>query len=111
VTIALHPTKSEISSLVLVEVGYLGCPVISLRRFAIPHLVDEERTRLLLDDSFQVSTVTSAMCWMLENTDEHRQMRKAAWSKAHGLHSKRNFEERLVACVYEVVSGDRMPAR
>jgi glycosyltransferase involved in cell wall biosynthesis len=107
----VHPTKSDISPLLLVEAGYLGCPVISSRRFAIPELVDDERTGLLLDDSFQVSTVTSAMCWMLENTDEYQQMRKAAWAKAHGLHSKRSFEERLLACVYEVVPGDRMPAR
>jgi hypothetical protein len=43
--------------------------------------------------------------------DEYQQMRKAAWAKAHGLHSKRNVEDPLLACVCEVVPGDRMPAR
>jgi glycosyltransferase involved in cell wall biosynthesis len=104
----VHPTKSDISPLLLVEAGYLGCPVISSRRFAIPELVDDERTGLLLNDSFHVSTVTSAMCWMLENTDEYQQMRKAAWAKAHGLHSKRNFEERLLACIREIIPAGRM---
>jgi glycosyltransferase involved in cell wall biosynthesis len=104
----VHPTKNDISPLLIIEAGYLGCPVISSRRFAIPELVDHERTGLLLDDSSQVSTVTSAMCWMLEHADEYQQMREAAWAKARGLHSKRKFEERLLACVREVVPGDRM---
>jgi glycosyltransferase involved in cell wall biosynthesis len=104
----VHPTNSDISPLLLVEAGYVGCPVISSRRFAIPELVDDERTGLLLEDSFQVSTVTSAMCWMLEHTDEYQQMRKAAWAKAHGLHSKRNFEERLLACICEIIPAGRM---
>jgi hypothetical protein len=51
------------------------------------------------------------MCWMLERTDEYLQMRKAAWTKARGLHSKRNFEERLLACVSEIIPTDRMLAR
>jgi glycosyltransferase involved in cell wall biosynthesis len=94
--------------LLTIEAGYLGCPVISSRRFAIPELVDHKRTGLLLDDSFQTSTVTGAMCWMLEHADEYQQMREAAWAKAHGQHSKRKFEERLLSCVCEVVSRDRM---
>jgi glycosyltransferase involved in cell wall biosynthesis len=107
----VHPTKSDISPLVLVEAGYLGCPVISSRRFAIPELVDDERTGLLLDDSFKVSAVCSAMCWMLEHADEYQQMRKAAWAKAHRLHSKRNFEQRLLACIYEIVPAGKMLAQ
>jgi glycosyltransferase involved in cell wall biosynthesis len=74
-------------------------------------LVDHGRTGLLLDDSSEASTVTNAMCWMLEHTDEYQHMRKAAWAKAHGLYSKRKFEERLLACVCEVVPGNRMPAQ
>ena len=103
----MHPTKSDISPLLLVEAGYLDCPVISSRRFAIPELVDDQRTGLLFDDSFQASTVTSAICWMLERTGEYQQMRKAAWAKAHGLHSKRNFEERLL-CICEIIPAGRM---
>jgi glycosyltransferase involved in cell wall biosynthesis len=107
----VHPTKSDISPLLLVEAGYLGCPVISSRRFAIPELVEDKRTGLLLDDSSEVGPVTSAMCWMLERTDEYLEMRKAAWTEARGLHSKRNFEERLLACLSEIIPTDRMLAR
>jgi glycosyltransferase involved in cell wall biosynthesis len=97
--------------LLIIEAGYLGCPVISSRRFAIPELVDHERTGLLLDDSFQTSTVTGAMCWMLEHADEYQQMREAAWAKAHKLHSKRKFEELLLACVREAIPEDRVRGR
>jgi glycosyltransferase involved in cell wall biosynthesis len=107
----VHPTKSDISPLLLVEAGYLGCPVISSRRFAIPELVEDGYTGLLLDDSSEVGTVTSAMCWMLERTDEYLQMRKAAWTKARGLHSKRNFDERLLAYISEIIPTGRMLAR
>jgi glycosyltransferase involved in cell wall biosynthesis len=104
----VYPTKSDISPLLLVEAAYLGCPVISSRHFAIPELVDDQRTGLLLDDSSQISSVSSAMCWMLEHTDEYQQMRKAAWAKAHRLHSKRNFEERLLACICEIIPASGM---
>jgi hypothetical protein len=48
------------------------------------------------------------MRWMLEHTDEYRQMREAAWSKARELHSKRNFEQRLLAFVREGFAVERM---
>jgi hypothetical protein len=73
--------------------------------------VNSERTELLLERSFPASTVTSAICWMLEHTDEYQQMRKLAWAKAHGLHSTQNFKERLLECVYDFFPGDRMPSR
>jgi glycosyltransferase involved in cell wall biosynthesis len=101
----VHPTKTDISPLLIVEAGYLGCPVISSRSFAIPELVDHERTGLLLDDASQESTIT-AMYWMLEHTDEYQRMREAAWSKAHGQHSRALFEKRLLSCVHAVVSDN-----
>jgi glycosyltransferase involved in cell wall biosynthesis len=104
----VHPTKSDISPLLLVEAGYLGCPVISSRKFGIPELVDDERTGLLLDDPSQPAAVASAMCWMLEHTDEYRQMREAAWANTRERHSKRKFEQRLLANVREGLAVERM---
>ena len=103
----VHPTGSDISPLLIIEAGYLGCPAISSRKFGIPELVDDERTGLLLDDPSQASTVASAMCWMLEHTDKYQQMREAAWAKAHELHSKRQFEQRVLSCVREGIPGER----
>jgi glycosyltransferase involved in cell wall biosynthesis len=104
----VHPTKSDISPLLLVEAGYLGCPVISSRKFGIPELVDDGRTGLLLDDPSHAAMVASAMRWMLEHTNEYYQMREAAWSKARELHSKRKFEQRLLAFVREGFAVEKM---
>ena len=65
------------------------------------------RTGLLLDDPSQPAMVTSAMRWMLEHNGEYRQMREAAWSNARELHSKRKFEQRLLAFVRESFAVER----
>lgn len=107
----VHPTKSDIAPLLISEAGYFGCPLISSRRFAIPELVDDGRTGLLLDDPSDVNAVTSAMNWMLEHEEEYKRMRQAAWVKAHDEHSKSRFEERLLSFVYDAGSGEEMRAR
>ena len=105
----VHPTKSDISPLLLIEAGYLGSPVISSRRFAIPELVEDGCTGVLLDEPSQAN-VAGAMSWMLEHEDEYRQMRETAWAKAREQHSKIRFEERLLSCVREI-EADGTPAQ
>jgi glycosyltransferase involved in cell wall biosynthesis len=104
----VHPTKSDIAPLLLVEAGYLGCPVISSRKFGIPELVDDGRTGLLLHDPSQPAMVAAAMRWMLEHPDEYRKMREAAWRNARELHSRQKFEERMLACVREDFAVERV---
>jgi glycosyltransferase involved in cell wall biosynthesis len=105
----VHPTKSDISPLLIIEAGYLGCPVIASRKFGIPELVDDARTGLLLDDPSQAGSVASAMCWMLERTEGYQRMREAAWANARELHSKWMFEQRLLASVREEFACQRTP--
>jgi glycosyltransferase involved in cell wall biosynthesis len=87
-------TSSDICPLQFIEASYVGCPVISARRFAIPEIVEDGRTGLLLD-KLESTAVASAMQWMLEHPVEYQQMRKAAWEKARVYYSKSKFEERL----------------
>lgn len=107
----VHPTQSDIAPLLLVEAGYLGCPVISSRKFGIPELVEDGRTGLLLDDPSQPVMVAAAMRWMLEHPDEYRKMRQAAWSNARELQSRQKFEERLLGFVREGVALERVAAQ
>jgi glycosyltransferase involved in cell wall biosynthesis len=102
----IHPTKSDTAPVLIVEAGYCGCPVISSRQFAIPELVDDGLSGLLLDDSSQVDAIASAMTWMLEHEDEYRQMRQAAWMKSRSQHSKRKFDKRLVSRVQEALPAE-----
>ena len=105
----VNATSSDICPLLFIEAGYVGCPVISTRRFAIPELIDDGRTGLLLDDSSETS-VASAMNWMLEHSSEYQEMRKAAWAKARAQHSRTQFEARMCSHLSEVISADRMLA-
>ena len=106
----VNATQCDICPVLFIEAGYLGCPVISSRKFAIPELIDDGRTGLLLDDSSQPSAVASSMNWMLEHENEYQQMRKAAWAKAREQHSRQQFEERLRSYLGEVGSDARMLA-
>lgn len=104
----VNATKCDTASVLLIEAGYCGCPVISSRKFATPELIDDGRSGILIDDPSQANAVASAMNWMLEHVDEYQEMREAAWSKARQQHSKKRFEERLHSYLHEVVSGDRI---
>ena len=96
----VHPTKSDIAPLLLVEAGYFGCPAIATRRFAIGEIIEHEVTGLLIDNADDVSAIAEAMAWMLE-TDESRYlaMRRASWTRAREDFSKARFEDRLVAMI------------
>jgi glycosyltransferase involved in cell wall biosynthesis len=101
----VHPTRSDISPLLLIEAGYFGCPVISSRMFAIPELVDDMRSGILLDNPCSIDSVADAMSWMIENEDHYRQMRRAAWTTSRERHSRARFENRMMACVREAAEG------
>jgi glycosyltransferase involved in cell wall biosynthesis len=95
----VHPTTSDISPLIIVEAGYFGCPTISVRKFAIPALVDHEVTGLLLDDPLDVSALAQRMNWMLEHESAYQVMRRCAWAKARRENSKKAFERKMQALI------------
>jgi glycosyltransferase involved in cell wall biosynthesis len=108
----IHPTRGDISPLVIVEAGYHGCPAIASRAFAIPEVVDHGKTGLLLDDPSSVDAIAEAMVWLIERPEEYRHMRHAIWSKAHRHFTKERFQERLLSRVTEVLRDQGFaPAR
>lgn len=96
----VHPTRSDIAPLLLVEAGYFGCPVITTRRFAIPEIVDDGVTGLLLDDPQDVSAIAAAMAAMLDmEPAAYLAMRRAAWSHTRTTHSRDRFDSCLLAMI------------
>lgn len=96
----VHPTRSDIAPLLLVEAGYFGCPVISTRQFAIGEIVNDGVTGILIDDAKEISAIAAAMISMLEmEPDRYLAMRQAAWTHSRETHSKVRFESRLLAMV------------
>ena len=96
----VHPTRSDIAPLLLVEAGYFGCPVISTRRFAIPEIVEPGVTGILLDDPQDVSAIAAAMAAMLDMEEgAYLAMRRAASHKCREEHARERFDARLQAMI------------
>jgi glycosyltransferase involved in cell wall biosynthesis len=90
----VHPTKSDISPLIVIEAAYFGCPAIASDRFAIPELVEHGATGLLLND-VSADEVADAMSRLIEHDTEYRMMRRRAWTRARQKNSKQAFEQRM----------------
>lgn len=106
----VHPTRSDIAPLLLVEAAMFGCPAIASRGFAIPELVADGESGLLLEAPGDPAAVAAAMTWMLDNPAAYAGMREAAWRRARDLHSKARFEDRLLAFVDEALADVRAAA-
>jgi glycosyltransferase involved in cell wall biosynthesis len=99
----VNATTSDIASLLIVEAGYFGCPMISSRRFAASELVDDGRSGILLDDPGDAGAIANAMIWMLSDESRYLNMRRAARLKAQGEYSRDRFQERLMAEIHRVL--------
>jgi glycosyltransferase involved in cell wall biosynthesis len=95
----VHPTRSDIAPLIIIEAGYFGCPTISVRRFAIPEQIEHQVTGMLIDDPSDASVLADAMTWMIENEAAYDRMRKRARIKASVDSSKEVFKQRMCALV------------
>ncbi len=106
----VHPTRSDIAPLLLVEAAMFGCPAIASRAFAIPELVADRESGRLLDAPGDPAEVAAAMTWMLDNPAAYAAMRAAAWRRARDLHSKARFEARLLAFIDAALADVRAAA-
>ncbi len=105
----VHPTRSDIAPLLLVEAALFGCPAIASRAFAIPELVREGETGWLLDDPGDVGEVAAAMRRLLDDPDYGR-LRVGAWDRARTDHGKDRFEARMLAAVDQALTEAGMAA-
>jgi glycosyltransferase involved in cell wall biosynthesis len=107
----VHPTRGDVSPLILVEAAYFGCPAVASRRFAIPELVEDGASGLLVDDPGDPAAVAAAMTRMLEDEAAYRRLRDGAWRRSRGLFSRERFETALIAVVDHVLAGAGAGAR
>jgi len=94
----VHPTRSDIAPLLLIEAALCGCPAIASRAFAIPDLVADGESGLLLDAPSDPGAVAAAMSRMLDD-GVYAGMRATAWRRARDLNTKSRFEARLLGFV------------
>jgi glycosyltransferase involved in cell wall biosynthesis len=81
-SVLIHPTREDTSPLVITEAAYFGCPVISVNQFAIPDLVTDSVTGLLLDPEPSVDSIVSTVMSILGDEARYMRMRSAAREKA-----------------------------
>lgn len=93
----VHPTREDANPLVPTEAAYFGCPTISVNRFAIPELVIDGQTGLLLETPVQPEALADAIHKLITSPDDYREMRRSAFEFSH-----ENFDWNRI--------GDRMAA-
>lgn len=91
----VHPTVADTNPMVILEAGAFGCPSIASRIFAIPELIQDGETGLLLDDPASVSEVVSAMRWMISSHDAYQTMRRHVREHCISNYSKKAFKLRF----------------
>ncbi len=78
----MHPTREDINPLVLTEAAYFGCPAISVRRFAIPELVADGESGLLIGHPPSADDLVCALERLLGDRDLYLRMRREARERA-----------------------------
>ena len=101
----IHPTTADINPTVLVEAGYFGCPSITTKRFAIPEMVKDGISAILLEDPTNVTAIAGAMAWMLEQDQCYLRMRQEARNQMLRNYTVEVFRERLAAEFATVEKG------
>jgi glycosyltransferase involved in cell wall biosynthesis len=77
-SLLIHPTREDTSPLVITEAAYFGCPAVSVNRFAIPELIIDGVTGVLLDPEPTVDSIVSAVTKILADEAQYARMRNAA---------------------------------
>lgn len=78
----VHPTREDTNPLVLAEAASFGCPCVSMRNFAIPELVADGETGLLIDPPGDALAVADAIRCCLENPQRTALMRVNSRSRS-----------------------------
>lgn len=83
----VHPTREDTNPLVLTEAAYFGCPAVSVRRFAIPELVEDGVGGILLDPPVEAGRLAEAVAELLRDRERYLRMREAARAAALRSHT------------------------
>ncbi|TXK46971.1 glycosyltransferase family 4 protein [Pontibacter qinzhouensis] len=73
----VHPTSKDTNALVISEAGYYGCPSIAPASFAIPELIKNNITGLLLHTPISVDDVYEKMSYLCSQPSKYLKMRES----------------------------------
>ena len=78
----VHPTREDTNPLVLIEAAYFGCPSVSVDDFAIPELVVDGETGLLLKRPVTGESVANAIEKLILERNLYLDLRRKARERA-----------------------------
>ncbi|MFM7165550.1 MAG: glycosyltransferase family 4 protein [Planctomycetaceae bacterium] len=78
-SLLVHPTREDMNPLVLLEAAGFGCPAVTVRDFAIPELVQDGTTGVLLDRPLSGAALAAAIAALWNDPRRLQDMSQAAW--------------------------------
>lgn len=75
----MHITREDVNPLVPTEAGYFGCPTITVNQFALPELVQHQKTGILLPYLPSPEDISKAVSALIEDQNTYKTMREATW--------------------------------
>ena len=72
----MHITREDTNPLVITEAGYFGCPTVSVKHFAIPELIIQNRTGVLLEYLPKPKRIAAAVETLILDKESYFVMRK-----------------------------------
>lgn len=97
----IFPSYNECFPMVLLEAMKHALPVISTRIAAIPDIVEDGNTGILVEPR-ELASLVSAMAFFLENPKKAAEMGKRARERQRRLYSFSNFERSLCDILHDV---------
>ncbi len=90
------PTSKDMTPLVLLEAGSVGCPVISTKSFGIPEIVADGKTGILVESGTSLqSELQNAMGRICENSDFRNELGRNAIKHVNNNFSWRKTGDRI----------------
>ncbi len=97
----VHPTREDINPLVLIEAAYFGCPSISVNDFAIPELVANQQTGVLLNRPVTAESVANAIEVLINDRQLYSSMRIESRRRAMDLFSWPKIGDRMAGIIQD----------
>ena len=79
----MHVTREDTNPLVISEAGYFGCPSISVNHFAIPDLIRNYKTGVLLEYLPTPQHIAEVVSTLISDKTTYQAMRSATWLYNH----------------------------
>ncbi len=95
----LHPTQSDMVPQVIIETAYFGAPAIAPKRFAIPELIRDRQTGVLVEAGFTAADFAREMLWLLDDAARYREIRRAARDHSTTRFTFASVTRKIVTCV------------